>query len=149
MVSNTEEVYVICPAHNIEPGTAKPFSLLRVTEAGESRPFPIFIVRKNATEFFGYVNTCPHERIWLNVGSGTFFDDGHKLLRCGRHGATFEIETGLCTGGPCEGASLEPVAVAVIQGDVCLCGVELVEDDGAPDPFAETDDTMEVMIHPD
>jgi hypothetical protein len=51
----------------------------------------------------------------------------------------------------CSGtASLEPVAVAAIQGEVCLCGIQLVEDDGIPDPFAEVaDETMEIMIHPD
>ncbi|HZM08341.1 MAG TPA: Rieske (2Fe-2S) protein, partial [Methylocella sp.] len=71
-------------------------------------------------------------------------------LRCGRHGARFEIDTGICVDGPCQGASLESVALAVIQGDVCLCGIALVEDDGIPDPFAEElDDTMEIMIHPD
>lgn len=149
MSSEDAEVYVICAASSIEPGSAKAFSLLRVNEAGESRPFPIVIVRKNAKEYFGYVNTCPHEGLWLNVGAGTFFDADRKFLRCGRHGAKFEIETGLCVDGPCKEASLQPISLAVIQGDVCLCGVQLVEDDGIPDPFEELDDTMEIMIHPD
>jgi nitrite reductase/ring-hydroxylating ferredoxin subunit len=149
MSSEDIDVYVICAASTIEPGSAKPFSLLRVNEAGESRPFPIVIVRKNAKEYFGYVNTCPHEGLWLNVGSGTFFDADRKYLRCGRHGAKFEIETGLCVEGACKAASLEPVAVTVVQGDVCICGVQLVEDDGLPHPFEELDDTMEIMIHPD
>ncbi len=149
MSSEDVEVYAICAASTIEPGSAKAFSLLRVNEAGESRPFPIVIVRKNAKEYFGYVNTCPHEGLWLNVGSGTFFDADRKFLRCGRHGAKFEIETGLCVEGSCKTASLAPVAVTVVQGDVCICGVQLVEDDGLPNPFEELDDTMEIMIHPD
>jgi hypothetical protein len=37
----------------------------------------------------------------------------------------------------------------VEEGDLCLIGVELVEDDGLPNPFEEPDDTMEIMIHPD
>ncbi|HUI22068.1 MAG TPA: Rieske 2Fe-2S domain-containing protein [Methylocella sp.] len=143
------EVYVICGANSIEPGDAKAFSLMRINEAGESRPFPIVVVRKNAKEYFGYVNACPHEGIWLNIGAGTFFDADRKFIRCGRHGAKFEIETGSCVEGPCRPASLEPIALAVIQGDVCLCGVDLVEDEGIPDPFAEQqDDTMEITIHP-
>ncbi len=150
MSPNNLEVYVICAASSIEPGSAKAFSLFRINEAGESRPFPIVVARKNAKEYFGYVNVCPHEGIWLNVGSGTFFDTDRKSLRCGRHGARFEIDTGICVDGPCQGASLEPVALAVIQGEVCLCGIALVEDDGIPDPFAEElDETMEIMIHPD
>jgi nitrite reductase/ring-hydroxylating ferredoxin subunit len=149
MSSEGMEVFVICAASSIEPGTAKAFSLLRINDAGENRPFPIVIVRKNAKEFFGYVNSCPHEGLWLNIGSGSFFSEDRKFLRCGRHGAQFDIETGLCVDGPCKAASLEPVALAVLEGDVCLCGVSLVEDDGLPDPFAELDETMEIMIHPD
>jgi len=150
MSPNAVDVYVICAASSIDPGDAKAFSLMRINEAGESRPFPIVIVRKNAREFFGYVNTCPHEGIWLNIGSGTFLDSDRKFLKCGRHGARFEIDTGVCVDGPCQSASLEPVPLAVIQGDVCLCGVAPVEEDGTPDPFEqERDDTMEIMIHPD
>lgn len=144
-------VYAICTLSAISPGDAKAFSLSRITETGEQRPFPIVIVRTAAKEFYGYVNSCPHEAVWLNVGSGAFFDDDRTRLRCGRHGARFDIKTGLCTEGPCEGKSLEPVALAVIGGDVCLCGVELVEDDGMPDPFADDglEETMDIMIHPD
>lgn len=149
MSSNGVEVYVICAASSIDPGRARAFSLFRINEAGESGPFPIVVVWKNAKEYFGYVNVCPHEGLWLNIGSGTFFDADNKFLRCGRHGAKFEIETGLCVDGPCKMASLESVALTVIQGDVCLCGVALVEDDGSPGPFDDHDETMEIMIHPD
>lgn len=63
--------------------------------------------------------------------------------------ANFDIESGLCVDGPCQGESLQPIALAVIDGEICLCGVELVEDTGFPDAFDDLDDTMEVMIHPD
>jgi nitrite reductase/ring-hydroxylating ferredoxin subunit len=149
MPSDELEVFVICEAESIAQGSAKPFSLSRITETGETRPFPIVVVRTVANSYFGYVNTCPHERAWLNIGAGEFFNSDRTLLKCGRHGASFEIETGLCVGGPCKGKSLEPIALAVIDGEICLCGVSLVEDDGFPDPFEELDDTMEIMIHPD
>jgi nitrite reductase/ring-hydroxylating ferredoxin subunit len=143
------EVFVICAADSIEPGGAKAFSLSRITETDEARPFPIVIVRTAANNYFGYVNACPHEGIWLNFGAGEFFSRDRTFLKCGRHGADFEIDTGLCVGGPCKGKSLEPIALAVIDGEVCLCGVTLVEDDGFPSPFDDFDDTMEIMIHPD
>ncbi len=150
MRSGEVEVFVVCAAESIEPGDAKAFSLSRITETGESRPFPIVVVRTDANGYFGYVNTCPHQRTWLNIGTGEFFSRDRAFLRCGRHGATFEIDTGLCVDGPCRGESLNPIALAVIDGEVCLCGVALVEDDGCPDPFVdEADDTMEIMIHPD
>jgi nitrite reductase/ring-hydroxylating ferredoxin subunit len=149
MGSEKVEIFVVCAADSIEPGGAQAFSLSRIDEAGESRPFPIVIIRGGADAYYGYVNACPHEGTWLNIGSGAFFTDDRAMLRCGRHKARFEIDTGLCVDGPCKDRSLEPIAVAVIDGDVCLCGVALVEDDQFPDPFDELDDTMEIMIHPD
>ena len=143
------EVFIICATDDIEPGGARSFSLSRITETGESRPFPIVVVRTHANDYFGYVNACPHQGIWLNVGAGEFFTPDRAFLRCGRHGARFEIDTGLCVDGPCDGESLKPIALAVAEGDVCLCGVALVVDEGIPDPFDELDDTMEIMIHPD
>jgi nitrite reductase/ring-hydroxylating ferredoxin subunit len=149
MSSAELEVFAVCAADDIERGDAKAFSLSRVTEAGDSRPFPIVIVRTNDNGYHGYVNSCPHEGIWLNFGEGNFFTADRAFLKCGRHGSTFEIETGLCIDGRCKDKSLEPIALAVVDGDVCVCGVALVEDDGMPNPFDELDDTMEIMIHPD
>jgi nitrite reductase/ring-hydroxylating ferredoxin subunit len=149
MPTQGPEVFVICAAESIARGSAKAFSLSRITESDEGRPFPIVIVRTVANDYFGYVNTCPHEGRWLNIGTGEFFSPDRAFLKCGRHGANFEIDTGLCVRGPCKGKSLEPIALAVIDGEVCLCGVTLVEDDRFPDPFDDLDDTMEIMIHPD
>ena len=149
MTAREPEVFVICAADSIAPGEAKPFSLSRIGDNGEARPFPIVIIRTSAGGYVGYVNSCPHEGKWLNIGSGQFFSPDRSLLKCGRHGATFEIETGLCIDGPCQDKSLEPIALAVVDGDVCLCGVALVEDDWRPDWPDDLDDTMEIMIHPD
>lgn len=149
MSSGDIELFVICAIHDIAAGDAKPFSVSRVNHNGEVRPFPMVIVRTSTDDYFGYANICPHNRTWLNIGDGKFFSSDSAFLRCGRHGATFEIDTGLCVAGPCEGKSLEPLALAIVDGDVCVCGINLVEDDGFPDPFAELDDTMEIMIHPD
>jgi nitrite reductase/ring-hydroxylating ferredoxin subunit len=143
------EVFVICAAESIAPGSAKAFSLSRIVETDEGRPFPIVIIRTAANDYFGYVNTCPHKRTWLNIGAGEFFSPDRAFLKCGRHGSNFEIDTGLCVAGPCKGKSLEPIAVTVIDGEVCLCGVALVEDYGFPGSFDEFGDTMEIMIHPD
>ena len=149
MTSEDLNVFVICPANAIERGGAKPFSLSRVNEDGEGRPFPIVVIRTDRDDYFAYVNQCPHNRVWLNIGDGGFFSEDRSTLECGRHQAKFDIESGLCIEGPCEGDHLKPIALAVIDGDVCLCGLDLVEDDGMPNPFEDPDDTMENMIHPD
>lgn len=149
MSADKIDVFVVCPADAIERGGAKAFSLSRITETGEHKPFPIFIVRSGADDYVGYVNACPHQGVWLNVGAGEFFSRDRAFIRCGRHGACFEIDTGSCVDGPCCGKSLEPVALAVIDGEICLCGVRLEEEDRHWDPLDDPDDTMEVMIHPD
>jgi len=149
MSSEPEDVFIICDASDIGRATAMPFSLSRNNENGESRPFPIMIVRTHADAYLGYVNACPHEGRWLNIGDGDFFTQDRAFLKCGRHGARFEIESGICVQGECKGKSLERVPIEVLDGDVCVVGVSLVEDDTIPDPFDDGDDTMEIMIHPE
>ena len=64
-------------------------------------------------------NFCPHwTDVRLDKGSGAEFREGE--LVCTRHGATFEPGSGECTFGPCEGAVLEEVDVAVEDGAVYL-----------------------------
>lgn len=149
MPSKEIEVFVVCAAGSIERGSARAFSLSRIDESGEGRPFPIVIVRTHADNYLGYVNSCPHQDTWLNIGDGDFFSRDRAFLRCGRHGSMFEIDTGLCIDGDCKGRSLEPIALAVIDGEVCVCGIELAEESGFPNWFDDGDDTMEIMIHPE
>jgi nitrite reductase/ring-hydroxylating ferredoxin subunit len=144
----TVEYFAICPANDIDHGAARAFDLAEDCESGESRPFRILVARDGEGRFFAYRNACPHNGVWLNIGSGTFFDETGALLRCGRHGATFEIATGKCLSGPCEGARLTIVELAILDGDVCVHGVKLVE---AEPPLVHDDDmdeTMDIMIHP-
>jgi nitrite reductase/ring-hydroxylating ferredoxin subunit len=141
-------LYVICAAESFARGQAKAFSLSRVVEGEGARPFSIFVVRTESDQYFGYVNSCPHQRAWLNIGEGKFFSDDGKHLRCGRHKAEFEIESGVCVKGKCKDKSLEPVAVVEVDGEICICGVELAEEErSAFDDY--DDDTMEIMISPD
>lgn len=143
------EVFVICAADAIERGGARAFSLSRIDASGEDRPFPIMVIRTHGNAYVGYVNACPHDGVWLNIGSGDFFTQDRAFLKCGRHGATFEIDSGICIDGPCNGKSLQPIALAVVDGEVCLCGERLVEDDRPFGSFDDSDETMEIMIHPD
>jgi nitrite reductase/ring-hydroxylating ferredoxin subunit len=149
MSPDPNQVFAICDLKRIGRGEAAPFSLARNCGDGESRPFRIVVVRTHRDSYFGYLSSCPHEGSWLNIDDCEFFTEDGEYLRCGRHGARFEFETGVCVEGECEGKSLERVAVEVFDGDVCVRGVSLVEDDAFPDPFDEGDETMEIMIHPD
>lgn len=64
-----------------------------------------FVVKKEG-KYYAYRNVCRHLPIALDIGDSGVFTHDNKYLQCHLHGAVYEIETGLCIGGPCEGASL-------------------------------------------
>jgi hypothetical protein len=41
----------------------------------------------------------------------------------------FELGTGRCSSGPCKGESLSPLNLEVIDGDICITGVTMIEED--------------------
>lgn len=66
-----------------------------------------------------WLNYCQHwTDVRLDRGSGATVRNGEIL--CTKHGATFETESGYCDFGPCEGAYLTEVEVAVVDGHVSL-----------------------------
>ncbi|UPV99111.1 Rieske 2Fe-2S domain-containing protein [Halorussus gelatinilyticus] len=77
------------------------------------------LTRNSEGEVTAFENYCQHwTDVRLDRGSGATKRDGE--LVCGKHGALFEADSGCCTYGPCEGAVLEEVAVAVENGTVYL-----------------------------
>ena len=74
------------------------------------------IVRRRGADVRGWLNICPHAGRRLDWAPGRFLlDKGH--LVCAAHGASFELEHGLCISGPCRGQSLVPVPVALADDD--------------------------------
>jgi nitrite reductase/ring-hydroxylating ferredoxin subunit len=120
--------YAICAATDIQNRRGKGFSLLRVNEDKTESPWHIFVVRWDK-HVFGYVNRCPHDGVNLDWETNQFVEPFSRKIVCGKHGSLFELATGKCVEGPCLGQSLEPVSVSVIDGDICVTGVTLAEDD--------------------
>jgi len=119
--------YAICGLNDIPSRKARGFHLLRVDDDGRPRPFPIIVVRWGK-QVFGYVNKCPHNQVNLDWERNQFLDPNGTRLMCGKHGALFDLGTGMCVDGPCKGQSLERVALIVLDDDVCVTGVTLAED---------------------
>lgn len=67
-----------------------------------------------------WLNVCPHAGRRLDWAPGKFLvsKDGH--LVCAAHGASFELDGGVCVAGPCKGDALRAVAVAVDEDGVRL-----------------------------
>jgi len=120
--------YVICRLEDVPSRQACGFLLARRGEAGEEIAWPVFIVRWGR-HVFAYENKCPHQGTRLDWEKDQFMDGTGERLICGKHGALFELDTGLCIEGPCAGVSLASIPVSVEDGDVCLLGVDLVEPD--------------------
>jgi nitrite reductase/ring-hydroxylating ferredoxin subunit len=120
--------YAICSMSDIPSQRARGFSLMRVEDDGSTRPWPIIVVRWGR-QVFGYVNHCPHHGANLDWERNQFLDPNGTRLMCGKHGALFDLGTGLCVDGPCKGQRLVPVNLTVLDNDICVTGVTLVEDE--------------------
>lgn len=122
-----DELYVICRTVEIDDGQASGFVLMRAEESGDTRPWPIIVTRKGKN-FYGFENVCPHQGARLDTQPGQFLDEDGNFITCGRHQAQFDIDTGHCFIGPCQGQKLTPIKLVVDDGDVCLTGVLLAEE---------------------
>ncbi|WP_245651227.1 Rieske (2Fe-2S) protein [Paramagnetospirillum marisnigri] len=106
----------LCPLDSIPDPGAREF---KVMLGGEKRR--IFVVRQG-DEVFGYVNSCPHVGAPLNIEDDAFLDIFKTSILCANHFALFEIETGLCVRGPCNGRRLEAVPLEVVDGEIRTLG---------------------------
>ncbi len=126
------ELFAICSVHEIDDHSARGFVLQKaVDKDGEKvgERWPILISRKGRN-FYGYENICPHQGEKLDGGMDEFMDEEGNFLVCRHHGAQFDLDTGHCFSGPCQGQNLKTIQVLVDDGDVCIAGVELFEEDG-------------------
>ncbi len=93
---------------------ADPGSRNFVLQIGEAF-FHGFVVR-HAGQVTGYVDRCPHMGVPLTGQVDGYLTPDNTLIVCSWHGALFQIEDGLCVGGPCTGARLSPWPV-VVRGE--------------------------------
>jgi len=113
-VEEVDLARVICPLHELADPGAKGFTM------GEGDwPLRGFVVRRGGN-VHAYVNHCPHAGYPLNWSPDAFLAPDAPLILCAMHGALFEIETGLCIAGPCDGLRLRALAVRVVRGYVML-----------------------------
>lgn len=84
-------------------------------------PFRGFVVR-TGERIHAYQNFCMHVGHPLNWQPDRFLTEDGSQIICSSHGATYGIEDGTCTGGPCKGRSLRKVAVEIRDGEVIVRG---------------------------
>ena len=87
-------VYAICAMSDIPSQKARGFQLARIDEDGKEHHWPIVVVRWGK-QVLGYLNKCPHDGVNLDWERNQFLDPNGIRLMCGKHGALFELGTGM------------------------------------------------------
>lgn len=86
---------------------------------GATRPREGFLARFRG-HLVAYENRCRHLPVKLDAEGDGFFSPSRDYLVCHAHLATYDPLTGLCVRGPCEGESLVPLRIEVVDGEVWL-----------------------------
>ena len=92
------------------------------------RQLDLLVVRKGQA-VYAYINSCPHTGSPLDWNEHEFLSLDRRYIQCAMHAALFRVMDGLCISGPCTGASLTAIAVAVEAGLVVVSSVTAA---GAP-----------------
>lgn len=95
---------------------------------GEMR-FSLVLARRGAG-VFAYENRCPHAGYPLERPDGRIVVQENRFMVCTAHGASFELETGNCAGGPCNGDPLTPIPIEVRDGAVFMLPRDPCSDHG-------------------
>jgi nitrite reductase/ring-hydroxylating ferredoxin subunit len=61
---------------------------------------------------------------------GELMDEDGNFIACSEHNAQSDLDTGHCFTGRCQGARLTQLTLVVDDGDFCVTGVALAEEDG-------------------
>jgi len=88
---------------------------------GGDWPFKGFVVRQG-DNVFAYHNHCKHLGHPMNWKPDSFLTKDRANIICSSHGATYEIDTGLCIAGPCLGKSLRALPVEIRDGVIFVRG---------------------------
>ena len=104
----------LCRLEDMPHGEAMAVDVVLPTYGEES-----VILLRHGEHVSAWLNICPHAGRRLDWAPGKFLIS-RGMLVCAAHGASFNIDSGECMGGPCRGESLRAVPVRVEQGDVLL-----------------------------
>lgn len=93
------------------------FAEVEATIDGDAESLVLYRV---GDEVRAWLNVCPHAGRRLDWAPGQFLKSREGHLVCAVHGASFELDGGICVAGPCKGDSLRAVPVRVQDGKVLL-----------------------------
>jgi len=103
----------LCRLEDIPDGNARGF------HPGARHEDRLFAVRRGAVVHV-YLNTCPHNRVPLDWAKDKFLACPGGDIVCFAHGAHFDVASGICTAGICEGDRLVKVPARIVDGTVLI-----------------------------
>ena len=103
----------LCALNELSDPGSRGFEIDR----GQDQPLRLFVVRKDGA-LSAFLNSCPHTGAPLEWQPDQFLDMEGSFIECAIHGALFRPEDGYCLRGPCVGASLQRIELAVVDGRV-------------------------------
>lgn len=78
----------------------------------------ILVVRQGE-HVCAWVDACPHHGTPMAWRKDAYLDAAGNHIVCAAHGALFDIETGICVLGPCEGDRLQALPITITtDGDI-------------------------------
>ena len=118
MGKKQDTAITVCAIDDLQIRDARGFVYHR-----DGQPREAFVVRDGSL-LVAYRNVCPHAGNPLNWKPHAFLTRNKDQIMCSVHGAVFEIETGLCTGGACPGRRLSALRVENVGGLVMVYPTE-------------------------
>jgi nitrite reductase/ring-hydroxylating ferredoxin subunit len=112
MTIDYDNEQVLCQLTDIADGKSKGF----LTENREDK---VLAVRKRDTVYV-YMNSCPHEWVPMDLRKDYFLTGNGQEIMCYAHSAHFNIESGVCTAGPCLHQELIKVPNRIEDGAVII-----------------------------
>jgi len=104
---------------SLSPVAAIPEGGFIAVEAVIDGEYESIVLFRKGDSVRAWLNVCPHAGRRLDYLPGKFLMD-KDLLVCAAHGATFRTDDGECVAGPCRGAHLRAVGIAVVDGEILL-----------------------------
>jgi nitrite reductase/ring-hydroxylating ferredoxin subunit len=90
---------------------------LAVGAGSADGPLELIVLRRGDA-VFAYHNECPHAGRRLDYAPGKFLVRAGRIT-CAVHGATFDVCSGACVGGPAA-SGLVGVPIEIVDGEVRL-----------------------------
>ncbi|CAG9200806.1 Ferredoxin, 2Fe-2S [Paraburkholderia tropica] len=116
MNAATSRAVRLCHLDDLAPGASRGFD-----PHGSGRD-TLFVIRRadHTASVDAWRNACPHyppgDAVPLAWRKDRYLSADGRHIVCAGHGALFELASGVCVRGPCEGARLQRIALTLTEG---------------------------------